>query len=308
MSEEAKPGWLGRLKAGLKRSSTKLSEGVAAILVKRKLDQEALDELEELLIASDLGVKTATRFTAALAKNRFNQDVSDEEIRTTLAEEITATLKPVAIPLQLDDHKPHIILMVGVNGSGKTTTIGKLAQTWKEQGLQVRMVAGDTFRAAAVEQLQKWGEKIGVPVDAGQPKADAAGLIYDACLRSQKAGDDVLLIDTAGRLQNKTNLMAELNKVYRVIQKFAPSAPHSCLLVLDATTGQNAHSQVEIFARTVNLTGLIMTKLDGTARGGVIVSLAEKFSYPIHAIGVGEGADDLRPFDAETFAKNLVGL
>ncbi|MBL0941488.1 MAG: signal recognition particle-docking protein FtsY [Alphaproteobacteria bacterium] len=308
MTEEAKPGWLGRLKAGLKRSSSKLTEGVAAILVKRKLDQEALEELEELLISSDLGVKTAASFTANLAKNRFNQDVSDKEIRTTLAEEITATLSPVAIPLQLGVHKPHIILMVGVNGSGKTTTIGKLAQTWNEQGLKVRMVAGDTFRAAAVEQLQKWGEKIGVPVDVGQPKADAAGLIYDACLRSQKAGDDVLLIDTAGRLQNKDHLMAELNKVYRVIQKFDSSAPHSCLLVLDATTGQNAHSQVEIFAQTVNLTGLIMTKLDGTARGGVIVSLAEKFSYPIHAIGVGEGANDLRPFDAESFAKNLLEL
>lgn len=308
MTQEIKQGWLRRLKAGLKRSSDKITEGVSSILTKRKLDQEALDALEELLISADFGVKTAAHFTASLAKNRFNQDISDEEIRTALAEEITAVLEPVAIPLGLGRHKPHIVLMVGVNGSGKTTTLGKLAKYWKGQGLQVRMVAGDTFRAAAVEQLQKWGERIGVPVIAGQPKADAAGLVYDACLKSQKADDDVLLIDTAGRLQNKTDLMSELNKICRVIQKVDPSAPHSCLLVLDATTGQNAHSQVEIFAKTVNLTGLIITKLDGTARGGVIVSLAEKFKYPVHAIGVGEGEDDLRPFDVQSFARDLVGL
>ncbi len=309
MNNEAKTGWFQRLKTGLKRSSNKLTEGIAAIVTKRKLDDDALEELEELLISADLGVATATHFTETLSCTKFNQEVTDSEIREALSKEIITILEPVSKPLEIDKSKsPHIILVVGVNGSGKTTTIGKLGKFWQQQGYKVRMVAGDTFRAAAVEQLQLWGQRTGIPVIAGKPKADVTGLVYDALIQSRQEADDILLIDTAGRLQNKEDLMAELKKVRRVMQKVDPSAPHSCVLVLDATTGQNAHSQVEIFARIAKIDGLIMTKLDGTAKGGVLVSLASKFKYPIHAIGVGEGEDDLRPFSAETFAQNLLGL
>ncbi len=307
MSDTPKQGWFKRLTSGLHRSSNKISEGITSIILKRKLDEAALEELEELLISADLGVEMAANVTSSLAKTRFNQEVSQEEIRATLAQAITTVLTPIAKPLQIDtSHKPFVILMVGVNGSGKTTTIGKLGKLWQEQGHQVRFVAGDTFRAAAVEQLQKWGERFNIPVTTGAPNTDAAGLIYRALEESKLAKDDILIVDTAGRLQNKAHLMAELSKMGRVIKKVDATAPHSCLLVLDATVGQNAHSQVKAFAEATELTGLVMTKLDGTARGGVLVSLAQKFPYPIHAIGVGEGAEDLRPFVAEDFAQAIV--
>ena len=309
MTDEPKLGWFKRLKAGLTDSSRKISDGITAIVTKRKLDETMLQELEELLIMSDLGVKTSSQFVEKLAHTRFNQEITDEEIRQALAQEVADILEPVARPLAIDTtHKPFVVLVVGVNGSGKTTTIGKLAKYWQGQGHQIRLVAGDTFRAAAVEQLQVWAQRIGVPMVKGAMKADAAGLVYEAYELSRDQGDDILMIDTAGRLQNKADLMAELSKIRRVLQKLDATAPHSCLLVLDATVGQNAHSQVEIFAEVAKITGLVMTKLDGTARGGVLVSLAEKFKYPIHAIGVGEGEDDLRPFTAEMFAKNLVNI
>jgi fused signal recognition particle receptor len=304
-----KGGWWSRLKQGLKRSSDKLGDGLKTIFVRRKLDQETLTELEELLIASDLGVETATALTNELAKQRLDQDITLEEVKTFLADAMTTILDSVARPLSLDTAcKPYVILVVGVNGSGKTTTIGKLAKFWQDQGLSVMMAAGDTFRAAAVEQLQVWGQRLGVPVISGNPGADAAGLVYDALVQARDAEADILLIDTAGRLQNKTYLMEELKKVQRVLTKVDETAPHATLLVLDGTTGQNAHSQVQTFQQMIGLTGLIVTKLDGTARGGVVVSLAQKFGLPIHAIGIGESADDLRPFKSSDFARNLVGI
>ena len=309
MSEDNKTGWFGRLKAGLSRSSTRLTQGIGDLFTKRKLDDEALEELEELLITADFGVATASKVTAHLAKTRFDQEISAEEIKEALAEQIAVILDPVAKPFSPDPaKKPHVVLMVGVNGSGKTTTIGKLAKYYKDQGLKVSMAAGDTFRAAAVEQLKVWGERTGCPVVARGHGADAAGLAFDAVVEAAKRGDDLLLIDTAGRLQNKADLMAELQKMVRVLKKQDESAPHDVLLVLDSTVGQNAHAQVEIFKDLVQVSGLIMTKLDGTARGGVVVALAEKFGLPVHAIGVGEGADDLRPFEARAFARSLVGL
>jgi len=309
VSEESKTGWFGRLKAGLSRSSSRLTQGIGDLFTKRKLDQEALEELEELLITADFGVATAGKVTARLAKTRLDKEVTPDEIKEALAEEIALILAPVAKPFSPDPaKKPHVVLMVGVNGSGKTTTIGKLAKYYKDQGLKVSMAAADTFRAAATEQLKVWGERTGCPVVAREQGADAAGLAFDALAEATKRGDDLLLIDTAGRLQNKTELMAELQKMLRVLKKQDPSAPHDVLLVLDSTVGQNAHSQVEIFKQLIQVTGLIMTKLDGTARGGVVVALAEKFGLPVHAIGVGEGADDLRPFEAQAFARSLVGL
>jgi len=304
----AKGGWFARLKAGLNRSSSKLGDGIAGIFTKRKLDDAALEELEELLISADLGVATAAKLTADLAKTRFDKEVAPEEVRQALAADITEILAPVARPLALDpDRKPHVMLVVGVNGSGKTTTIGKLAKQQREAGRKVLIAAGDTFRAAAIEQLQIWGERAGCPVIAKQPGADAAALAYEALEVARKQGDDLLLIDTAGRLHNKADLMAELQKVIRVIRKLDASAPHDCVLVLDATTGQNAHAQVETFKQLVEITGLIVTKLDGSARGGVLVALAERFGLPVHAIGVGEQPEDLRPFAAADFAKALVG-
>ena len=309
MTEESKTSWFGRIKAGLSRSSSRLAQGIGDLFTKRKLDTQALEELEELLITADFGVATASRVTTRLAKTRFDQEISPEEIKEALAEEIAAILTPVAKPLEPNPaHKPHVVLMVGVNGSGKTTTIGKLAKYYKGQGLKVSMAAGDTFRAAAVEQLKVWGERTGCPVVAREQGADAAGLAFDALAEATKRGDDLLLIDTAGRLQNKADLMAELQKMVRVLKKQDPSTPHDVLLVLDSTVGQNAHMQVEIFRDLVQVSGLVMTKLDGTARGGVVVALAEKFGLPVHAIGVGEGADDLRPFEARAFARSLVGL
>ncbi len=310
MSEaNTKGGWLARLKAGLTRSSSKIGDGISGIFTRRRLDDAALEALEELLISADLGVATAAKLTAELGQGRFDKDVSPAEVRTALAGQIAAILEPVARPIELDgEARPRVILVVGVNGSGKTTTIGKLATRLRDDGRQVRLAAGDTFRAAAIEQLKVWGERSGCPVVASETGADAAGLAFDALQQARQAGDDVLLVDTAGRLHNKADLMAELQKVIRVLRKLDPTAPHDCLLVLDATTGQNAVQQVGVFKDLVQVTGLIVTKLDGSARGGVLVALAEKYGLPVHAVGVGEGAGDLRPFSAQDFARGLMGL
>lgn len=305
---ESKEGWFARLKSGLSLSSHKISDGISGIFTKRKLDQAALDELEELLITADLGPATAARLTAAIAKNRFDKEVTGDEIRAALAEEMEKILSPVEKPLFTSDAKPFVILMVGVNGTGKTTTIGKLGQQFTREGKKVMLAAGDTFRAAAVAQLKVWGERIGCPVVAKDEGADAAALAYEALDRAEAEGADILMIDTAGRLQNKANLMEELSKVVRVIRKKNDAAPHAILLVLDATVGQNAHSQLELFKEMVAITGLIVTKLDGTAKGGVLVSLAERFKLPVHAIGIGEGIDDLRPFAAADYARAIAGL
>ncbi len=309
-AEPPKKGWLARLKEGLSKSSSRLTDGIADIFTKRKLDDEALEALEELLIAADLGPVTAAKMTAELARTRFGKEITPDEVKSALAAEVTKIVAPIAQPLTIDmTLKPHVILLVGVNGTGKTTTIGKLARQFRDEGKSVMLAAGDTFRAAAVSQLKIWGERTGcAAVISRETGADAAGLAYDALERARAEGVDVLLIDTAGRLQNKTGLMDELRKIVRVIKKVDETAPHTTLLTLDATTGQNAHSQVEVFRDMVNVSGLILTKLDGSARGGVLVSLAEKFKLPVHAIGVGEGVYDLRPFDADAFAKSLMGL
>jgi fused signal recognition particle receptor len=306
---EKKRGWLSRLKAGLKRSAGAISEGIVGIFTKRRLDDAALAELEELLIAADLGVGPAAEIVAAIRKSRFDKEVTPDEVREALAAEIETLLQPIAKPLPAPaGHKPEVILVVGVNGTGKTTTIGKLAKRYRDQGFKVMLAAGDTFRAAAIEQLQIWGSRTGSPVIAGNVGADAAGLAFDALKAAQAQGVDVLLIDTAGRLQNKTHLMAELEKIGRVLKKLDAGAPHATLLVLDATTGQNAINQVEVFQSVCAVTGLVMTKLDGTARGGILVALAARFGLPVHAIGVGEGADDLQPFEAGSFARALTGV
>jgi fused signal recognition particle receptor len=300
--------FFNRLKEGLSRSTARISETLTTVFKKRRLDDEALEELEELLISADLGVDAAARVIAAFRRSRFGKEVTDEEIKQTLAEEIAAILEPVAKPLVLDPaRKPHVVLVVGVNGTGKTTTIGKLAQQYHEEGKRAVLVAGDTFRAAAVEQLQIWGQRTGAPVIAGGRNADSAGLAFDALTKAKAEGADVLLIDTAGRLHNKAALMEELAKMIRVLRKQDASAPHSVLLVLDATTGQNAVQQVKVFKEMVDVTGLVVTKLDGSARGGIVVALAETFGLPVHAVGVGEQASDLRPFDAFDFARGLVG-
>ncbi len=300
--------FFSRLKEGLSRSTAKITETITAVFKKRRLDDEALEELEELLISADLGTAAAARIIAGFRRTRFGKEVTDEEIKSALAEEIASILTPVALPLVLDRSlKPHVVLMVGVNGTGKTTTIGKLAQVYRDDGLRVVMAAGDTFRAAAVEQLQVWGHRTGAPVITGKPNADSAGLAFDALARAEADGADVLLIDTAGRLHNKGALMEELRKIIRVLKKKDATAPHSVLLVLDATTGQNAIQQVKVFKEMVDVTGLVVTKLDGSARGGIVVALAETFGLPVHAVGVGEKAGDLRPFDAGEFARGLVG-
>lgn len=305
----AKRGWLSRLREGLTRSSSKIADGITGIFTKRKLDDAALAELEELLIAADLGPATAAKVVANLAKTRFGKEVEPEEVRAALAADIARILEPVARPLALvPGATPTVVLVVGVNGSGKTTTIGKLAKQYRDEGRKVVLAAGDTFRAAAVEQLKIWGSRTGAEVVAREAGADPAGLAYDALAKAKNEGAEVLLIDTAGRLHNKADLMAELQKIIRVLRKLEPAAPHACLLVLDATTGQNAHAQVEVFRQMTEVSGLVVTKLDGTARGGVVVALAEKFGLPIHAIGVGEGADDLRPFSAAAFGRSLMGL
>jgi len=300
--------FFNRLKEGLSRSTTRITETLTTVFKKRRLDDEALEELEELLISADLGVDAAARVIAAFRRSRFGKEVTDEEIRQALAEEIAAILGPVAKPLVLDPTlKPHVVLVVGVNGTGKTTTIGKLAQQYHDEGKRAVLVAGDTFRAAAVEQLQIWGQRTGAPVIAGGRNADSAGLAFDALTKAKAEGADVLLIDTAGRLHNKAALMEELAKMIRVLRKQDATAPHSVLLVLDATTGQNAVQQVKVFKEMVDVTGLVVTKLDGSARGGIVVALAETFGLPVHAVGVGEQASDLRPFDAFDFARGLVG-
>ncbi len=305
----AKIGWAARLRQGLAKTSSKLGGGIADLITKTELDDAALDELEELLIGADLGVKSSARLASVLANARFRSTRDSGEVLEALAAEVEQIIAPVALPFTArSSNRPHVVLVCGVNGSGKTTSIGKLAKHLKSQGLSVMMAAADTFRAAAVEQLKIWGERTDTPVIAADAGADAAGLAFDALRKARAENIDVLLIDTAGRLQNKSDLMAELEKIIRVIRKVDPTAPHDCLLVLDATVGQNAHSQVEIFKQAVQVSGLLLTKLDGSARGGVVVSLAERFGLPVHAVGVGEGIDDMHPFEAKAFARNLVGL
>jgi fused signal recognition particle receptor len=303
-----KPSWFQRLKEGLTKSSSKLTEGLAAILVKRKLDDETLEEIEELLIAADLGPATAARLAADLGRSRFGKEVTDAEVRGFLAERIATLLTPVAVPLDPSGAKPFVVLVVGVNGVGKTTTIGKLAERFRGEGRRVMMAAGDTFRAAAVAQLAIWGERTGAPVVQKGEGADPAALAFEALERARREAIDVLLIDTAGRLHNKTGLMEELAKIIRVLRKLDPAAPHSILLVLDATTGQNAVAQVETFLSLVQVNGLVVTKLDGSAKGGILIALAEKFKLPVHAIGVGETAQDLQAFDPMEFARSLMGI
>ncbi len=301
--------WGARLLRGLARSSSKLTGGISDLFTKRKLDRAALEELEELLISADLGVATASQLTATLAKQRLDQDITPDEIKGVLADEISMLLARVEFPLKIDPAiRPFVVLVCGVNGSGKTTTIAKLANQWRNEGKSVMLAAGDTFRAAAIEQLQIWGDRTGCPVVASETGADAAGLVFDAMERARDERADILLIDTAGRLQNKQDLMAELEKIVRVMRKIDATAPHSVVLVMDATVGQNAHGQVEVFKEAVDVSGLIVTKLDGSARGGVVVALAEKFGLPVHAIGVGEGLDDMQPFEARAFARSLLGL
>jgi fused signal recognition particle receptor len=303
-------GWFGRLRQGLKRSSTRLGQGVADLFASgRRVDAESLAALEDLLISGDLGVETARALADKLKTQRFEGANAADGVKAALANAIAEILAPVAIPLTPDPtKKPFVILVVGVNGSGKTTSIGKLAKHFRDQKKSVTLVAGDTFRAAAVEQLKIWGERTKSHVVAREQGADAAGLAFDGLAESKARGDDILLIDTAGRLQNKADLMAELTKLVRVLKRQDPTAPHETLLVLDATVGQNAHSQVEIFKQLVDITGLAITKLDGTAKGGVVVALSEKFKLPVRFIGIGEAADDLRPFEADAFARGLLGI
>jgi len=308
-TEDKKQGWFKRLKGGLKKSTSAISGGITGIFTKAKLDGDTLEDLEDLLITSDLGVSVAAKLTEVLAKDRFDKEISGEEVKQILAAEIEKMLSPVAIPLVPNNaNKPHVVLMAGVNGAGKTTTIGKLAKQFRDDGKKVMLAAGDTFRAAAVEQLQVWGERVGVPVITKEIGSDAAALAYEALDRAQAEGTDVLLIDTAGRLQNREELMAELAKVVRVIGNKIEGAPHDTVIVLDATTGQNAVHQVEVFQKLANITGIVMTKLDGSAKGGVLVACAEKFGLPVHAIGVGEAIEDLAAFDAKDFADALVGI
>ena len=302
-----KPGFFARLKQGLQRSTSAIADGVTGIFTKKKLTAESLEELEEVLIRADLGAALAAEIATAVGKGRYDKEISPSEIRQILSEEIGRVLKPVEVPLDVSRAKPFVILVVGVNGSGKTTTIGKLAARFTRQGHKVVLGAGDTFRAAAIEQLTVWGGRTGATVVARQAGADAAGLAYETLEKAEAEGADVVLIDTAGRLQNKSSLMAELEKIVRVLRKKDASAPHAVLLVLDATTGQNALSQVELFSKTAQVTGLAMTKLDGTARGGILVAIAQRFRVPVHFVGVGEGIDDLQPFEARAFAKALAG-
>ncbi|MCG8504851.1 MAG: signal recognition particle-docking protein FtsY [Sphingomonadales bacterium] len=309
MAEEKAGGWLSRLTKGLKKSANALSDGVTGIFTKAKLDDETLEELEDLLITSDLGAAAAASITEEIAKTRYDKEVSPEEIRGALADAVAAILEPVARPLDVECGKrPHVILMTGVNGSGKTTTIGKLAAQFAARGKRVMLAAGDTFRAAAIEQLEVWGARVGVPVVKAAQGADPASVAYAAMDRALGENIDILIIDTAGRLQNRRELMDELAKVVRVIGKKLDGAPHDTLLVLDATTGQNALRQVEVFQDVADISGLVMTKLDGSAKGGVLVACAERFKLPVHSLGVGEGIEDLQPFRARDFARALVGL
>jgi len=308
-TEATRRTWFQRLTSGLSRSASALTASIVALVTKRKLDAAALDDLEDMLVKADLGLAVATAIIARLRADRFDKEISEEEIKSVLAGEIERVLAPVAKPLLLDQSKkPHVILVVGVNGTGKTTTIGKLAAKLKVEGRRVVLAAGDTFRAAAIDQLKIWGERSGAKVIARAPGSDAASLAFEALTEARQSGADVVLIDTAGRLQNRDELMAELEKIVRVMRKVDPTAPHSVLLTLDATTGQNALSQVEIFGKRAGVTGLVMTKLDGTARGGILVAIAGKYGLPVHFIGVGEGIDDLEPFAARDFAAALAGI
>lgn len=298
--------WLSRLKSGLSKTSNKLTGGVSDIFTKRRLDAETLAELEELLIQGDMGAKTSARIIENFGEKRLNKEISAEDIKNTLSDTVAEILKPVAMPLSIDrNHKPYVIIVVGVNGNGKTTTIGKLAHNLKAQNYRVMLAAADTFRAAAVEQLAIWAKRNDCEIVTGEPNAEPASVAYKALEEAKARKTDVLLIDSAGRLHNKANLMAELQKIIKVIKKLDASAPHSVIQVLDATTGQNAINQVEAFSQMVNVTGLVVTKLDGTAKGGIVVALADKFKLPVHAVGVGEGIEDLQPFDATEFARNM---
>jgi fused signal recognition particle receptor len=306
--QQKKRSLFQRMKEGLARSTRTISDGITGIFTKKKLDRATLDELEELLISADLGVETAAAVAEAVGRDRYDKEVSAEDIRSIVAGEIAAVLKPVAKPFVIDaSRKPFVVLMVGVNGAGKTTTAAKIAARAQAEGKSVMLAAGDTFRAAAVEQLKVWGARLNVPVVSTKVGGDAAGLAYEALARAKEEKTDLLLIDTAGRLQNKTDLMAELEKIVRVIRKLDPEAPHATLLILDATTGQNALNQVDIFGKMAGVTGLVMTKLDGTARGGILVAIAKRFGLPVHLIGVGEGIDDLQPFEADAFARAITG-
>lgn len=306
--EQEKKGWWTRLSAGLKRTSSSLGGAVADLVTKRRLDRAMLEDIEDVLLRADLGTEVAARIAAAVGEGRYDKSVSAADVQTIVATEVEKVLRRVATPLVIDEtHKPFVILVVGVNGSGKTTTIGKLAAKLASEGRKVMLGAGDTFRAAAIEQLKIWGERTGSPVIARGHGSDSASLAFEAYEAAKADNRDVLLIDTAGRLQNKTELMVELEKVTRVIKKVDASAPHAVLLVLDATVGQNALSQVEAFQKTAGVTGLVMTKLDGTARGGILVALAEKYKLPVHFIGVGESIDDLAPFTAHEFAMAIAG-
>ena len=308
-------GWLQKLKQGLSKSSQKVSESLksltslSSLMGATKLDAASLEEVEDALIGADLGTKSAARLADAMRKHKFDGPVTSDSLAAALADAIAEILHPVATPLVPDPmHRPHVLLLVGVNGSGKTTTAGKLAQQWHQQGKTVMLAAGDTFRAAAIEQLQIWGDRTGTQVIAGDQGGDAAALAYAALEKAQQEQADILIIDTAGRLQNRTELMDELAKIVRVIRKLDASAPHDSVIVLDGTVGQNALSQVKAFQQAADVSGLIVTKLDGSAKGGVVVALAEEFGLPVHAVGVGEGADDLQPFDAQEFANALTGV
>ena len=306
---QPKRSWWRRLTEGLSRTSSALTTGITDLFTKRKLDAGTLEDLEDILIQADLGLATSARIAKAVGEGRYDKQIDPSEVKAILAREVETILTPVAHPLAIDaTKKPFVVLMVGVNGSGKTTTIGKLAAKFRAEGKSVMLAAGDTFRAAAIEQLRVWGERTGAEVVFGQQGADAAGLAFEALQKAKANGIDVLLVDTAGRLQNKQGLMDELAKVVRVIRKQDASAPHAALLVLDATVGQNAISQVEAFRETAGVTGLVMTKLDGTARGGILVALAAQFGLPVHFIGVGEGVEDLEPFSARDFARAVAGL
>ncbi|HEX9965210.1 MAG TPA: signal recognition particle-docking protein FtsY [Allosphingosinicella sp.] len=301
--------WLDRLQSGFRKTSERLGDHLTGLFTKAAMDEATLDEIEEALIASDLGPATAGRIRARLAGERFERGLSEYAVREIMAEELEKILAPVAVPLQIDAFpRPQVILVVGVNGSGKTTTIAKLGHLLLEQDYGVLLAAGDTFRAAAIEQLRIWADRIGVPVISGPEGGDSSAIVFDGVKKGTAEGIDTLIVDTAGRLQNKKGLMDELAKIRRVLGRLNPEAPHNVVLVLDATTGQNALSQIEVFREVAGVTGLVMTKLDGTARGGVLVAAAERFGLPIHAIGIGEGINDLRPFDARETARAIAGL
>ncbi|MBT5859672.1 MAG: signal recognition particle-docking protein FtsY, partial [Alphaproteobacteria bacterium] len=307
MTAENSPGWLGRLSSGLSRSAGALGGGVTRLFGGGKLDAETLQDLDDLLVASDLGVAVAARLVAELSAARLGKEVTPEQVREALADGIEKILAPAEKPLDVSPAKPFVILVVGVNGTGKTTTIGKIAHRFRAEGKTTILAAGDTFRAAAIDQLKVWGERTGSEVVAKDPGTDAAGVVFEAVERAKATGADVVLADTAGRLQNKADLMSELEKIVRVVGKLDADAPHAILLVLDATTGQNVRSQVAAFKKICPLTGLVMTKLDGTARGGMLVAVADEFDLPVHYVGVGEGLDDLQVFDARAFARSLAG-